>query len=88
MDKETLIQQGIDEISHLNDRRFLVALAGMAGMVYLGTRPTSSCELEMFAMACIGILTLGTVVTLTIRPERSQGKDVPEPASAVSEVKQ
>ena len=90
MDRDSLIQQGISEISHLNDRRFIVALAGIGGIIYLGTRPAGNCELAMFSMACVGILALGTVATLTIRPERLTAKDVQasEAASASIEVKQ
>ena len=90
MTKEDFIKTGMDEISHLNDRRFLVALGGMAGIIYLCTRSNGACALEMFGAACVGILALGTVATLTIRPERLTAKDVqaPEAASASVEVKQ
>lgn len=82
MTKSDIIQTAMDEFSHVNDRRVLAFLGGAGAMVYIATRPGGNCELQMLTMVCIAVLTLGTVVALTVRPERAQ-----EQPQAPAEVK-
>lgn len=82
MGKEELIGRAIDEVSHMNDRRFITYLAGICGVLYAATRPTVTLADDIKLWVILGIVSMTaiTVIGLSWRPERQPVQPQSEPA--------
>lgn len=89
MGREELLNKAMDEVSQMNDRRFLAFCVGCVALLYAVTRQEAILPqvLKVQVMVAIGAMTCVTVLALTLRPERNPVIKAKEEPQAPQEAK-